>query len=108
MVPGYYGDGGGLYLQVAPAGSKSWIFRFALARKRREMGLGSFSAVSLAAAREAAAKARALVKAGKDPIAVRDAERARQRFEEARATTFKQAAEAYRRPQGRVAQRQAR
>ena len=26
--PGMYGDGGGLYLQVAKAGTKSWIFRF--------------------------------------------------------------------------------
>ena len=25
--PGYYGDGGGLWLQVAKSGSKSWIFR---------------------------------------------------------------------------------
>src|SRR5215218_8843280 len=34
------GDGGGLYLQIAPAGSKSWLFRFTLAGKAREMGLG--------------------------------------------------------------------
>ena len=26
--PGYYGDGGGLWLQVAKSGSKGWIFRF--------------------------------------------------------------------------------
>ncbi len=63
MEPGYHGDGDGLYLQVT-AGAKSWIFRFALAGRRREMGLGSFPSVSLAAAREAATKARALVKAG--------------------------------------------
>ena len=35
MMPGYHGDGGGLYLQVT-AGAKSWIFRFALAGRRRE------------------------------------------------------------------------
>jgi hypothetical protein len=38
--PGYYGDGGGLWLQVAKSASKSWIFRFTLAGKQREMGLG--------------------------------------------------------------------
>jgi hypothetical protein len=38
MNPGYHS--GGLYLQVTEAGSKSWIFRFARAGKRREVGLG--------------------------------------------------------------------
>jgi integrase len=83
MKPGYHGDGGGLYLQITSAGAKSWIFRFALAGRRREMGVGSFPSISLAAAREGATKARALVKAGKDPIAVREAERAQERLEAA-------------------------
>ncbi|HUF80767.1 MAG TPA: Arm DNA-binding domain-containing protein, partial [Burkholderiales bacterium] len=26
--PGLYCDGGGLYLQIAPSGSKTWIFRY--------------------------------------------------------------------------------
>ena len=39
--PGYYCDGGGLYLQVSPMLSKSCIFRFARGDKSREMGLGS-------------------------------------------------------------------
>ena len=38
--PGYYGDGGGLYLQVSKFGSKSWIFRFMLDGRARDMGLG--------------------------------------------------------------------
>ena len=37
---GYYGDGGGLFLQVSASGSKSWVFRFKDAGKLREMGLG--------------------------------------------------------------------
>ena len=61
-TPGYFHDGGGLYLQVAPAGSKSWIFRFSLAGKRREMGLGPYPRVSLAAARQAATGAHSLVR----------------------------------------------
>ncbi len=95
MASGYHGDGGGLYLQVTPAGSKSWIFRFALAGRRREMGVGSFPSVSLAAAREAATKARALVKAGKDPIAAREAERARERLETARGVTWDEAVDQF-------------
>jgi integrase len=94
-TPGYIHDGGGLYLQVAPAGSKSWIFRFSLGGKRREMGLGPYPGVSLAAARQLASGAHSLVRAGKDPIAARDAERARKRLEEARAITFDQAAEQF-------------
>ena len=95
LDPGYHGDGGGLYLQVTEPDSKSWIFRFSLAGKRREMGLGPYPAVTLAAARTAATEARSLVKAGKDPIAARGAERARQRLEEARGVTFDQAVEQF-------------
>ena len=37
---GMYHDGGGLYLQVTPSGSKTWIFRFRspLTQKLRDMG----------------------------------------------------------------------
>ena len=52
--PGYFHDGGGLYLQVSPGGGKSWIIRYAMVGKRREMGLGPWPTVSLAAARQAA------------------------------------------------------
>ena len=44
--PGYYGDGGGLWLQIAKSGSKSWIFRFKMSGKQREMGLGGLRAYS--------------------------------------------------------------
>jgi hypothetical protein len=38
--PGYYGDGGGLWLQISKLGGKSWVFRFTLHGKACEMGLG--------------------------------------------------------------------
>lgn len=44
--PGNYEDGGGLRLVVKPTGRKSWLLRFQLAGRRREMGLGSFPEVS--------------------------------------------------------------
>jgi hypothetical protein len=94
-VPGYLHDGGGLYLQVTAAGGKSWIFRYALGGKRPEMGLGPYPDVSLAAARKTASEARSRVKAGQDPIAARDAERARQRLESTRGPTFDQAAKQF-------------
>ena len=37
---GYYGDGGGLYLQVSNSDAKSWVFRFKDDAKLREMGWG--------------------------------------------------------------------
>jgi integrase len=95
VAPGYYADGAGLYLQVTSAGAKSWIYRYMLARRRREMGLGALSDVSLAQARAKAIAARQLVKTGQDPIDARDAEKARQRLEAARSTSFDEAARLY-------------
>lgn len=71
--PGRYGDGGGLYLVVSPAGSRKWVFRYTWNGRLRDMGLGSAldGAVSLSAARIAAASARAQVRNGQDPIHAR-------------------------------------
>jgi hypothetical protein len=42
--PGDYGDGGGLLLQVTKGTNgqvrRSWVYRYAIAGRRREMGLG--------------------------------------------------------------------
>jgi integrase len=76
--PGKYEDGHGLRLVVSPSGARKWVFRFMRAGKRIEMGLGSVPTVSLAEAREKAADARRLVKAGKNPVAVRRAQQAAQ------------------------------
>ena len=39
--PGRYGDGVGLYLEVAKGGGKSWVFMWKRNGRRRAMGLGS-------------------------------------------------------------------
>ena len=93
--PGRYGDGGGLWLQVSGVGAKSWLFRYTLRGKARQMGLGSFNALSLGDAREAALKARRVLISGTDPIASREAELTQARLSTARGMTFKQCAEAY-------------
>lgn len=51
--PGRYADGNGLYLQVGKSG-KSWLFRYMLNGKAREMDLGSVRLISLAVARRKA------------------------------------------------------
>lgn len=66
----WLGDGDGLHLRVLPTG-RNWIFKFTspVTHTRRKQSLGSFPAVSLAQAREKAKISRALVAAGKDPLA---------------------------------------
>lgn len=71
---GKYGDGGGLSLLIAKDGSKRWIFIWDRQGKRREMGLGSVSLVSLAKARDLAAAAKQLLVEGIDPLEKRRAD----------------------------------
>lgn len=94
VKPGRHGDGGGLYLQVRDAERRSWLFRYRLHGKDREMGLGPLADVSLAEARDAAAACRKLLLAGVDPIAHRAALRAEQAAA-AGANTFREVAGRY-------------
>lgn len=71
LKAGRHSDGGGLYLNVGPTGSKSWLFMWTIAGKRREMGLGAYPAVGLSKARVKAVLAREAVAEGRDPIADR-------------------------------------
>jgi len=71
--PGRYGDGDGLSLLVSKNGSKSWILRVHHKGKRRDIGLGGVTKVSLKQARKRAAEIRWQVKAGIGPTAERKA-----------------------------------
>ena len=93
--PGLVADGGGLYLQVSRAGAKSWIFKFMLNGRAREMGLGSLKAVSLASAREKATFCRSLLADGIDPIEARKADGGRDPATDRKTITFEEAADAY-------------
>ena len=68
-TPGRHGDGDGLHLKISETGARSWILRVVIADKRRDIGLGRYPDVSLAQARETAAKHRSLIAAGGDPLA---------------------------------------
>jgi integrase len=93
--PGYFGDGAGLWLQVSPTGSKSWIFRFTISGKQREMGLGALHTVTLSEARARAKECRLLMLDGKDPLDTRKATRLAEALERAKMMTFDQCAAAY-------------
>ncbi len=68
---GKHTDGDGLMLVVSPAGSKKWVLRYQIAGRRRDMGLGPYPEVGLAAARQAAAQARSQAAQKVDPLAAR-------------------------------------
>jgi integrase len=85
---GLYHDGRGLYLQVTSTGAKTWVLRYMLHGKAREMGLGSYQDVGLADAREEAKEARKLRKQGIDPVDHRKAERKAKGLEKAKTKTF--------------------
>lgn len=74
-APGKYSDGAGLWLHKRPDGGSQWFLRVTVHGRRREMGLGGLSDVSLKEAREVAEKWRAVARAGQDPIKLREKEK---------------------------------
>ena len=60
-------DGGGLYLEVRPTGSKLWRYRYRIAGKENLFALGDYPALGLSEARAQRAEARQLVKQGIHP-----------------------------------------
>lgn len=85
--PGRYADGNGLYLVVDPTGAKRWMLRTIVQGKRRDIGLGGLSLVTLAEAREKALAYRKVARDGGDPLAEKKAAKV------AAAPTFAEAAE---------------
>lgn len=71
-------DGGGLFLLVSGTDTRSWVFRYMMNYKRRDLGLGAATrrdeygrhtlAMPLSEARKAANDARMLILAGTDPV----------------------------------------
>lgn len=99
--PGRHADGGGLHLLVKDTGARSWVYRFMLNGKSRDVGLGPAGedGVTLAKARDARDALRLKVKSGIDPLEEREREAvaalaAAQAAQVAR-ITFKAVAEAY-------------
>ena len=57
-APGRHSDGGNLFLVVDESGARRWVFLYKLRHRQRELGIGPFHIVGLAAAREKAAEYR--------------------------------------------------
>jgi len=104
LSPGLHADGNGLYLKVTAAGTKSWVFRYAVEpkvsaatgkkyRSQIKMGLGKYPAIGLADARELATTHAKVLAAGKDPKTTRDARKQADKLKQV--WTFDKCADAY-------------
>jgi integrase len=60
-------DGGGMYLEVSPAGGKYWRLKYRFGGKEKRLALGVYPDVPLAAARKKRDDAREKLAAGTDP-----------------------------------------
>ena len=96
--PGRHCDGQGLYLLVQPSGTRSWIQRLVVRRRRRELGLGSVPLVPLAEAREKAIANRKLAREGGDPLADKRRLQRTPTFEAAAAEVLEQKRPGWRSP----------
>lgn len=77
--PGKHFDGGGLFLHVTRTGAKYWRLKYRHAGREKLLALGVYPAVAIPEARDKAHKARALLRDGHDPAAVRAERRAKAR-----------------------------
>ena len=66
-----FADSGGLYLQVSPAGSKRWFWKYRIFGVEKRLALGSYPAVNLKLARTARDDAKAQKSDGGDPMVAR-------------------------------------
>lgn len=69
-------DGGGLYLFITPAGGALWRIKYRIDGKEKIYSIGSYPAVSLAAARVDLAEVKAQLRENKDPVTQRRINRA--------------------------------
>lgn len=69
-------DGRGLYIEIAPSGSKLWRMKYRYGGKEKRLALGAYPQTSLKAAREKLGEARMLLATGVDPGEQRKAAKA--------------------------------
>lgn len=75
LPTGWHSDGGNLYLRVRDSGSRSWVFRYKVAGKVVEIGLGSPNDRELKQTRDLAGKMRTALADGENPANILKAKR---------------------------------
>ncbi len=95
--PGFHfvGTVSGLALSVSPSGARSWILRYKLGDKRRDMGLGGYPEVPLAKAHEKAREAKERVRQGIDPLYEKKALKSAILAAQVKEITFREASEKF-------------
>ena len=68
-------DGLGLYIEVAPSGTKAWRLKYRFQWKEKRLSLGVYPEVSIETARQNLAKEKQLLEQGYDPSEVRKQEK---------------------------------
>ncbi len=63
-------DGGGLFIEVRPSGSRLWRLAYRFGGKQKLLALGSYPETSLARVRQRRLEAKTLLQDGRDPAAV--------------------------------------
>lgn len=80
-------DGGGLYLEILPNGSKSWRMKYRFLGKEKRLVIGLYPTVTLAKARKARDEAKTMLSEGIDPSEAK--KEARRQAEQESDNTFK-------------------
>jgi len=82
-TPGKHADGGGLYLEVTPAGGRYWRMKYRFARKEKRLAFGVYPDVALKEARAKRDEAKLMLSRGEDPGAAKKAAKAKVAIEAA-------------------------
>jgi len=64
-------DGGGLYLEITPKGSKLWRLKYRFLKKQKKLSIGIYPTITLAEARNHREEAKRLLANNLDPAAVK-------------------------------------
>ncbi len=94
-VKGLYPDGQGLYLQVSPTHTKSWVYRYQINKKERRHGLGTYPIITLEVARKEANYCAQLRVQGYDPIEYKKQVKHKRHLDNSKNITFMECAIAY-------------
>jgi Arm DNA-binding domain len=82
-------DGGGLYVEVLPSGSKVWRYKYHRQGKREKVTIGPYPSIGVKAARDRHEALRGQLHSGESPAQAKRRDQVERRAAEARAVDFR-------------------